>query len=86
MKASIDAIAGLFPDYIADTMKINPFDTVADIVTHVGRALKFGVRYKDVLSRTAVERYDWSSVGRTFVEELATMSFKHKSRTPVASV
>jgi glycosyltransferase involved in cell wall biosynthesis len=74
MKASIDAIAELFPSDIADTMKIDPMNTVNDIVTHVGRALKFGVRYKDVLSRTAQERYDWTSVGRRLAHELDTLA------------
>ena len=59
MKASIDAIAELFPPEIADAMKIDPLDTVADIVSNVSLALRFGVRYKDVLSRTAQSRYDW---------------------------
>jgi glycosyltransferase involved in cell wall biosynthesis len=74
MKASIDAIAGLFPPEIADTMKIDPLNTVADIVTNVDRALRFGVRYKDVLSRTAQERYDWSSVGRKLAHQLDTLA------------
>lgn len=70
MKASIDAIAELFPQEIADAMKIDPLNTVNDIVVNVGRALKFGVRYKDVLSRTAQARYDWTSVGRRLANEL----------------
>jgi glycosyltransferase involved in cell wall biosynthesis len=70
MKASIDAIAALFPPEIADAMKIDPLNTVHDIVDHMGRALTFGVRYKDVLSRTAQERYDWTSVGRKLANEL----------------
>ena len=74
MKASIDAIAELFPAEVADTMKIDPLNTVADIVTNVDRALRFGVRYKDVLSRTAQERYDWTSVGRKLAHELDTLA------------
>jgi glycosyltransferase involved in cell wall biosynthesis len=74
MKASIDAIAGEFPPAIAETMKLDPLNTVADIVTNVGRALRFGVRYKDVLSRTAQERYDWTSVGRKLAHELDTLA------------
>jgi glycosyltransferase involved in cell wall biosynthesis len=70
MKASIDAIAELFPEHIVAAMKLNPYDTVADIAKNVSGALKFGVRYKDVLSRTAQERFDWTSVGRRLVEEL----------------
>ena len=73
MKASIDAIASQFPEDIADTMKINPFDTVADIVTNVEKAMRFGVRFKDVLSRTARARYDWASVGAKLAHELDTL-------------
>ena len=58
-------------------MKLNPFDTVADIAENVSTALKFGIRYKDVLSRTAQERYDWTSVGRRLVHELDALSAKH---------
>jgi glycosyltransferase involved in cell wall biosynthesis len=74
MKASIDAIAGQLPAEIADTMKLDPLNTVQDLVTNVGRALRFGVRYKDVLSRTAQERYDWTSVGRKLAHELDTLA------------
>jgi glycosyltransferase involved in cell wall biosynthesis len=74
MKASIDAIAELFPPEIADAMKIDPMNTVHDIVANVGRALRFGVRYKDVLSRTAQARYDWTSVGHKLVAELDRLS------------
>jgi glycosyltransferase involved in cell wall biosynthesis len=84
MKASIDAIADLFPEQIADAMKIDPFNTVADIVTHVSTALRFGVRYKDVLSRTAQERYDWTSVGRKLALELDALAMHHGARTSVA--
>jgi glycosyltransferase involved in cell wall biosynthesis len=74
MKASIDAIADLLPPYIVDAMKLDPLDTVADIAKNVSTALHFGVRYKDVLSRTAQERYDWTSVGRLLAHELETLA------------
>ena len=74
MKASIDSIAALFPAEIAEAMKLNPLDTVADIVKNVSTALRFGIRYKDVLSRTAQERYDWTSVGRRLSHELDAMA------------
>jgi glycosyltransferase involved in cell wall biosynthesis len=83
MKASIDAIAELFPPEIADAMKIDPMDTVADIVTNVSTALRFGVRYKDVLSRVAAERYDWTSVGRKLAYELDRLA-ADRTRTSVA--
>lgn len=71
MQASIDAIADTLPPHILDAMKLGVDDTVADIVTNVHTALRFGTRYKDVLSRTAQERYDWTSVARKLVAELA---------------
>jgi glycosyltransferase involved in cell wall biosynthesis len=75
MRASIDGIADLLPDYVSDAMKLDPRDTVADIVSNVARALQMGVRYKDVLVGAARARHDWTSVGRTLadaLEEIAT--------------
>jgi glycosyltransferase involved in cell wall biosynthesis len=84
MKASIDAIADLFPPDIAAAMKIDPLDTVADIVSNVALALRFGVRYKDVLSRVAQARYDWTSVGRKLAHELDRLPPVRAGSTPVA--
>ena len=84
MKASIDAIAELFPEDIANAMKIDPFDTVAGIVSNVSLALRFGVRYKDVLSRTAQARYDWTSVGRKLAHELDSLAAARTGSTSVA--
>ena len=84
MKASIDAIAELFPSEIAAAMKIDPLDTVADIVSNVALALRFGVRYKDVLSRTAQARYDWTSVARKLAHELDTLAALRHGSTSVA--
>ena len=84
MKASIDAIAELFPPEISAAMKIDPLDTVADIVSNVSLALRFGVRYKDVLSRTAQARYDWTSVGRKLAHELDNLAAARHGTTPVA--
>ena len=70
MRASIDAIADTLPTHIVDAMKLDVNATVTDIVTNVHEALRFGTRYKDVLSRTAQERYDWTSVARKLAEEL----------------
>ena len=74
MKASIDSIADLLPPEIVDVMKLDPFDTVADIATNVSTALRFGVRYRDILSRTAQERYDWASVGRLLASKLDALA------------
>ncbi|CAN5165021.1 hypothetical protein BH09GEM1_BH09GEM1_22920 [soil metagenome] len=78
MKASIDSIAELFPEEIAAAMKLNPLDTVADIVKNVSTALRWGVRYKDVLSRTARERYDWTSVGRRLMHEMDMLALRQR--------
>jgi glycosyltransferase involved in cell wall biosynthesis len=79
MKASIDGIADMFPTEIVDAMKLDPFNTTADIVTNVGRAMHIGIRYKDVLSRTAQARFDWTSVGDKLARELI-----HLARTPAS--
>jgi glycosyltransferase involved in cell wall biosynthesis len=71
LAASIDAIADELPAHLVNAMKLDPKDTVADVVRNVATALRFGVRYKDVLSRTAQDRYDWRSVGRKLWRELS---------------
>jgi hypothetical protein len=53
-------------------------------VSNVSLALRFGVRYKDVLSRTAQARYDWSSVARKLVHELDKLSAARPRSMPVA--
>lgn len=70
MRASIDAIADTLPENILDAMKLDIDATVTDIVRNVHDALRFGTRYKDVLSRTAQDRYDWTSVARKLSREL----------------
>jgi glycosyltransferase involved in cell wall biosynthesis len=79
MRASIDAIADAFPAYIVDAMKLDPADPVADIVANVSTALRFGVRYKDVLARTARARYDWASVAETLRRVLEEAAAPGKS-------
>jgi glycosyltransferase involved in cell wall biosynthesis len=74
MKASIDGIADMFPAEIVDAMKLDPFNTTADIVTNVGRAMHVGVRYKDVLARTAQARFDWTSVGQKLADGLKSIA------------
>jgi glycosyltransferase involved in cell wall biosynthesis len=74
MKASIDGIADMLPDEVVEAMKLDPFNTTADIVTNVRRAMHIGVRYKDVLSRTAQERFDWTSVADKLARELKKLA------------
>jgi glycosyltransferase involved in cell wall biosynthesis len=73
MKASIDGIADMLPTEVVEAMKLDPFNTTADIVKNVQRAMSFGVRYKDVLSRTAQARFDWVSVGEKLARELKAL-------------
>src|SRR5687768_8635787 len=73
MAASIDAVAKLVPPNVAATMKLDPDDTVADIIRNVPAAFQIGVQYKDVLARLARERYDWTSVAATLKRELQSM-------------
>lgn len=72
MKASIDALADALPPGVADAMKLDPAAdrTVMDIVRHVPMALEMGERHQETLFRLARDRYDWSSVARTFSREL----------------
>jgi glycosyltransferase involved in cell wall biosynthesis len=74
MRASIDATADLLPDYVVDAMKLDPRDTVTDIVTHTAAALQIGIRYKDVLVSAARGRHDWTAVGRTLAETLTEIA------------
>lgn len=77
MKASIDGIADMLPPEVVEAMKLDPFNTTADIVKNVQRAMLFGVRYKDVLSRTAQARFDWVSVGEKLARELRGLQSRH---------
>lgn len=74
MKASIDGISDMLPEDVIEMMKLDPFNTTADIVTNVRRAMHVGVRFKDVLSRTAQERFDWVSVGAKLARELEAIA------------
>ena len=74
MKASIDGIADMLPEDVIEMMKLDPFNTTANIVTNVRRAMHVGVRYKDVLSRTAQARFDWVSVGEKLARELEALA------------
>jgi glycosyltransferase involved in cell wall biosynthesis len=86
MKASIDGIADMLPAEVVDAMKLDPFNTTADIVTNVQRAMHIGVRYKDVLSRTAQERFDWTSVGDKLARELRRMTVAAERETAAAGL
>jgi len=70
MAASIDAVAKVVPAEVAAAMKLDPHDTVPDIVEHVPLAFQIGVKHKDVLASLARDRYDWASVAATLKREL----------------
>jgi glycosyltransferase involved in cell wall biosynthesis len=76
MRASIEALRGAMPDYVLDTMKLDPRDPVPDIVEHTATALQIGTRYKDVLVSVARARYDWTAVARTLADTLDELAAK----------
>ena len=73
MAASIDAASEVVPRDVAEAMKLDPENTIADIVSHVPRALEVGVGHKDELANLARERYDWTSVAAVLEHELASL-------------
>jgi glycosyltransferase involved in cell wall biosynthesis len=75
MKASIDTVAQALPPGAAEPMKLDPDPehTVADLVRHFPVALEVGGRHKDALRRIARDRFDWTSVTRTFASELGAL-------------
>jgi glycosyltransferase involved in cell wall biosynthesis len=72
MRESIDTIADALPDDVVEVMKLSadPARTVADVVRNVPRALAMERRHQDTLFEVARERYDWTSVARTFYERI----------------
>jgi hypothetical protein len=73
MAASIDAASKVVPTEVAAAMKLDPEDTIADIVSHVPLALEVGVGYKNELAKLARERYDWTSVAAVLKRELRSL-------------
>lgn len=75
MKASIDSVAAALPPEVAEAMKLDPSPdrTVEDIVRRVPMALAVGTEHRETLYRVARERYDWSSVSRTLLEEMNSL-------------
>jgi len=73
MAASIDAASKVVPPEVAEAMKLDPENTIADIVSHVPRALEVGVGYKNELATLARERYDWTSVAAVLKRELESL-------------
>lgn len=78
MAASIDALSGVLSPDVTAIMKIDPQDTVHDIVTHVPRALIAGAAHKETLAKVARDRYDWVSVAQTLSTELLAMQIPAK--------
>lgn len=70
MAASIDAVGEELPADATELMKLDPRNTVEDLARKLPLALESGPRYRDILSRVARERYDWSSVSGKFLKEL----------------
>jgi glycosyltransferase involved in cell wall biosynthesis len=73
MAASIDALAAEVPPDVAETMKLDPEQTVSDIVDHVPGAVDVSATYRSTLARVARERFDWVSVARTLRTTLESL-------------
>jgi glycosyltransferase involved in cell wall biosynthesis len=73
MAASIDALAAELPPDAAETMKLDPHDTVSSIVDRVPRAVQLCPLYRTTLARISRERYDWVSVAQTLRSTLDSM-------------
>src|SRR5687768_3428776 len=69
MAASIDAVGEEIAPEVADIMKLDPKDTVADLARNVPLALEQAPRYREVFAKLARDRYDWSSVSKRFLRE-----------------
>ena len=73
MAASIDAASEVLSPDVAAVMKLDPENTIEDIVSHVPLALEVGVSYKNELATLARERYDWTSVAAVLERELGSL-------------
>jgi glycosyltransferase involved in cell wall biosynthesis len=73
MAAGIDAVSkGASPE-IAEVMKLDPQNTIGDIVKKVPLALEASITSRNDLARFARERYDWKSVATVFQRELESL-------------
>ena len=76
MAINIDTISDRLPKDISDLMKISIEKDLKlfDIVKKINEVLLLDGKYRDVLSETAHELYDWSSVGEKISSELNSMN------------
>jgi hypothetical protein len=74
MAAGIDAVSEAVSPGVAEVMKLDPRETISDIVKKVPLALEASVTSKDDLARFARERYDWKSVATVFQRELDSLA------------
>ncbi len=73
MAASIDALAAELPPEAANTMKLDPQNTVPAIIDRVPKAVELSASQKTTLARIARERYDWVSVAQTLRSTLESL-------------
>ena len=75
MAASIDSVAAVLPDEVANLMKIRKEEafTCRDIAEKAPIALETGPQYREVLRNVAVERYDWKQIAQRFYDQLLSM-------------
>jgi glycosyltransferase involved in cell wall biosynthesis len=70
MAASIDAVSKDLPSEVGETMKLTLDSTIESLVQQAPHALAIAPVYSRDLARIARERYDWTSVAHTFLENL----------------
>jgi glycosyltransferase involved in cell wall biosynthesis len=73
MAAGIDAVSKAVSPGVAEVMKLDPRETITDIVKQVPLALEASVKSRDDLARFARERYDWKSVATVLQRELESL-------------
>ena len=75
MAASIDSVAGSIPKNILDCMKLTADQDglVQDIIIKTTRALNIENRYKKILRKIAVEKYDWQNISLRLATDLLNL-------------
>jgi glycosyltransferase involved in cell wall biosynthesis len=78
MAASIDSVAGSIPRDVLECMKLTPDQDglVQDIIIKTTKALKVKSKYKNILRKIAVEKYDWQNISMRLAKDLLNISNK----------
>jgi glycosyltransferase involved in cell wall biosynthesis len=76
MAASIDSVAGSIPQNILECMKLTPDqdELVQDIIIKTIKALKVNNKYKKILRKIAVQKYDWQNISMRLATDLLNLN------------